>query len=429
MFSIKTQIKLWKILIFLEVINYQVVTVICNDFIGFKFIRDIILLWLVIIVIKRNKFKLNKIILSVCIFFVFIVIAVFKTDSILTSFTFVRRYMAPIVFLITIINFDYMEQDIYDNLLKYLLNLFAIFSVWGIFQAYVLGPSFLIKIGYPTKFSYAYNAVTLKDSFYFGNLGIQRVVGTISNSNACALILGCVLLSITLSYKKVVKTKFDIVKLICIFLAYILTFSRANILAFIIVAIFMVWKYVPHKRIISLVSLVAALGFLVLFVIQDESGITHKLVNWVVNSLTFKESSVAGRGDIWKDALNGVMHNPLGLGFGYTGANVLGVAKVYYCENSYLAIAIDLGIMGFVAFLLFIGAIIGANYKYRKKCPVEYKIIQAILLYAGIAFMFSNHIYDKEADMIIYFLIGITMQLMSKRKEYDIVALTNIKEG
>lgn len=422
MLSVKIQVSLWKILILLEIINYQIVTILCNDFMPFKFLRDVLLLLIVFITFSRGSIKINKLFIAIVLFFIAVTLNIFRTTEIGISVTFLRKYFSPLLLLVALMNSKFIDEKIFNNFMGYLLNIFCITSIWGIFQAYILGPSFLIEIGYPTKFSYAYNAVTLKDSFYFGNLGIQRVVSTVSNSNVYALVLGSFIVCSIINYKNIIKSKYDLTKLMVVFFAYLLTFSRANILALVIVIIAFGWKYLPKKHILLMIMLGVFIVFVGVYLIQDENGITHKLVNWVINSLMFKESSSAGRVGIWKDALSAVFDKPMGYGFGYVGAyaQMNNMEKLYHCENSYLAIAIDMGIIGLLLFINIFISIFSSLRKYRKNKRVEVKMIKAIILYMSVTFMFSNHIYDREAMMIIFAILGIILNMIGKEKTNEV---------
>lgn len=415
MFSTRMQVNLWKIYIVLEIINYQIVTILCNDFIVLKLLRDALLMLIFAVSFSKGKIKPTKIYLGILVWSIFIGLAVLRTDSLTVSLTYLRKYLSPVIFLISIFNTDIVDEKVYAGLLKFLLNVFFVFSIWGIFQAFILGPSFLIKLGYPTKFSNVYKTTALKDSFYFGNLGIQRVVGTLSNANVCAGILGVTLIAIVFNYKKVITSKWEFGKLICVALGYLLTFSRANFLALIIVAIIIMWKYIPKKTLIVFAGILMVGCFVVLYFIQDDSGITHKLVNWVVNSLQFKESSAAGRTGIWGLAVQGIKENPFGMGFGHTGTGVPGhvTGKLYSCENSYFAMALDLGIFGLISFVIYIGTVCAEAIKYRAN-KTQFKQLATILIYVAITYMFSNHIYDRELNMVLVLIVGTTITMMRK---------------
>lgn len=423
--SDKMRMNLYKILITLELINYQVVTILFNDFILFKFLRDILLFIILFNLVwryyKNNSlynlsFKsiiTNHTILFITLFLmIFILLAALRTSSLSAIFVFIRKYLSPILLLISIIYEKNFNEENLNKILTYLFNLIFVLALWGIIQAHILGPKFLIDLGYPTKYSYAYQAITLKDSFYFGNLGIQRVVSTLSNSNVFALILGCSLIVFFLNQNKIILKRVDWIKFLTIVFAYFFTFSRANILAMIIVVILILWRYIPNKKYILCFSISIFLLFFTIYLFQDNNGLTHKLLNWMVSSLTFSESSASGRVAIWLTAFKKVLSNPLGIGFGKVGswAQISGATEFYHCENSYLAITLDLGWLGLICYVCFILFLFINIKRYLKNNKKEVKIITAIIFYLMIAFMFSNHIYDKEAICIIYFLIGMLIK-------------------
>ena len=401
----------WCALIVLTLINYQVVVILFNDFLLLKFLRDIILIYIIIQTFLQKPCIKNTYFLCLLILLCVMIPATMRTKNLGTAVVNLRRYLFPVGVLIAARSFAFMQRKDYISILRFLLNLTAILSLWGIFQAYVLGDRFLIKMGYPTMYAYAYKKEMLGYSYYFGNLGIQRVVSTISNSNVCALILGSILITVIFRFKELVRTKWDWVKLACIALAYILTVSRANFLAMLIVGLILIWKYIPFKKYLWGLACAALAVFVVMYFYQDDNGITHKLVNWVVSSLTLKESSAAGRAEIWKVAFEGVKQNPFGIGFGKVGsfAQGSGVQEFYHSENSYLSIALDMGWTGLAGYLIWLGNIAVDARSIKQKAPITTRMVQSLLVYLMITFVFSNHIYDMEAVTLVYFLIGITL--------------------
>ncbi len=59
----------------------------------------------------------------------------------------------------------------------------------------------------------------LYNSFYFGGLGIQRVVATLSSSNICALALGASLLYF-LVWNPIFNVKYEAIMIVCIAVAF-----------------------------------------------------------------------------------------------------------------------------------------------------------------------------------------------------------------
>lgn len=413
-----------KIIIVLLVINYMVITVIFNDNVFLKYLRDIILLIGLFVTTRLKKIAYSRDILPLIIVVLAVFISFFRTEDTTLAFTYARRYLFPILVLV----FMYQIQDswtekIFTNFCKFLLVFFSAISVWGIFQAWVLGDKFLMKIGYNTGYLIAYGTNKLNHSFYFGGLGIQRVVSTVSNCNTLALILGVTLIFFIGCYKKL-QIKWKNMYLILVVAAYILTFSRSNFLGMIVAVVFVLYPYIPHKKVIALTLLVFILSLVVLYFVQGSNGLVYKLVNWANNSLNFTESSAAGRMSRWTDGLNQMMSNPFGKGFGTVGSIARDAGVDFTAaENSYLAMAIDFGIIGMLAYVTFFIVI----YRKFKRCSTKRdgvaidnkglaKSIQAIVVYLLVSMFFSNYIYGMEAISIIYIYIGVASAICFKNK-------------
>ncbi|MGN0374717.1 MAG: O-antigen ligase family protein [Butyrivibrio sp.] len=417
------RIFLLKFLIVVLTINYMVITIIFKDMILLKYLRDIVLILTILICLSNKEFMFTRKSLVFVVILMFFVIAMFRADSLSMGVACLRRYIFPLGVLFAVTRMESLKKEVnYKSFLKFILIFFAIISIWGVFQAWVLGDEFLMKLGYPTMYLNQYKRVMLKYSFYFGGLGIQRVVSTISNSNICGLILGSSLLFLISCYPYIpVSRKFKNIFLIAIGVGYLLTFSRSNLLALVFVALFIAFKYIPYKKQMILVLMGVISAGVILFAVQGSDGLVYKLLEWIKSSLNLTDTSVAGRSDIWSEALQTIIQNPLGLGFGHVGSIAIEAGAKYYvsCENSYLAMAIDFGIAGA---LLYIGFMVYLINDFRKKAKIykkngdifRYRISkggQSVIIYLMIVMFFSNHIYDMEAVAIIYAYVGIAFIL------------------
>lgn len=415
MLSKKSELTVFKAIIILLLINYQVVTIVCNDFVIFKFLRDILLFVVFVNILANSQGykRVNKLSFAIVAFVVLLVVVSIANENVGTSVVFLRRYLFPLLMLLALLWSTKYTYEGYLDLMRFIFNILFILSLWGIFQAYVLGDTFLMDLGYPSSYSYSYKRITLKMSYYFGGMGIQRVVSTLSNTNVLAVILGTAVIYFITLKDEILKKKYDIIKLVIIVGAYVLTFSRANFLAILIVGIILIWKYVPYKKAIVICVGGALFAFMMLYFVQDSSGITHKLVNWVVESLQFKESSASGRTQIWKEAFEAVKNNPFGIGFGKVGsyADDTNVGEFYHSENSYLAIALDLGWLGLFVYLCIVVALVFLLIKTKTMVGKRNtRAGLAIILYLLIVMMFSNHIYDMEVMTFVFLLIGVQIK-------------------
>lgn len=417
------RIFLLKLLIVILTVNYMVITIILNDMTILKYSRDILLLILFGISMACSGMTVKRQSLFFVLMAGFGVLALLRADSMSLGVACFRRYVFPIgLFIVTsrlkAITYDKKFKDF----LKFVLVFFTIISAWGVFQAWILGDEFLMNLGYPTAYLNQYKRVMLKHSFYFGGLGIQRVVSTISNANICGLIFGSSLLFLISGYKLIpFSTKTKIALLTIILAGYVLTFSRSNFLALMAVVFLLAFKYIPYKKQIFLAGVALAGVGVLLFVVQGSDGIIYKIFEWVQDSLNLTDTSVAGRSGIWTEALNLIKENPFGLGFGHVGSIAMEAKAQHYvsCENSYLAMAIDFGIIGA---LVYISSMIFMVYKLgrmSKRCKADGNIAvhrickggQSIIVYLMIVMFFSNHIYDMEAVAIIYAYAGIAMSI------------------
>ena len=413
-----------KSIVVILILNYMVITIIFNDATVLKYLRDILLVGLLAFCILKNriKFKETEIIILLFVF----MLGVAFVNTIASgggggiAIKAMRRYVFPLGIFIVMSNIGNVDKKRWISFIKFFMIFIGVVSLWGIFQAYALGDTFLMNLGYDTRYSYAYQKITLAPSFYFGNLGIQRVVSTISNSNVCGLILGFSFVFLLMCYSEI-KNRYKNIFILIIFVGYILTFSRSNFVALGVIVLWKVWEYIPYKKWILSVGGFLVLACMGMAVIQGEDGIIYKLIKWVMESLTFKESSAAGRSSIWLEAIDKIIEKPLGNGFGMVGslAREAGVVNYLHCENSYLALAVDCGIHGLVIYMIIIYSLFkrlaerkklfkkSGNISYTKICIAG----QALIVYFLIAMFFSNYIYDMEVVTLLYMFIGIGLNL------------------
>ncbi len=430
------RIFLLKLLIVILTINYMVITIIFNDMTILKYLRDIILVAMLGICVAGSGLTIKRQSIFYALIGVFCIIALLRADSMSLGVACFRRYIFPIGVFIAVTKMRKLAKEReFKDFLKFVLVFFAIISVWGVFQAWVLGDEFLMNLGYPTAYLNQYKRVMLKHSFYFGGLGIQRVVSTISNSNICGLILGSSMLFLISGYKILpFSKKMKITLLIAIAAGYLLTFSRSNFLALLFVAVFIAFKYIPYKKQIFLAGIALVGVGILLLVIQGSDGIIYKLLEWVQDSLNLTDTSVAGRSGIWTEALKAIKDNPMGLGFGHVGSIAIDAKASYYlsCENSYLAMAIDFGIIGaliYVSFMIWIIYHLGCK---ARRCramgnTTAYRICkggQSVMIYLMIVMFFSNHIYDMEAVAIVYAYAGIALSVGGQNENNSILFAT-----
>ena len=407
-----------ELLIILLAINYMIVEIILKSNFVLSCLRDILLVSLLILTVRKIKVTISKPFYCVIIFMILAALALCHTNSLATGIIAIRRYYFPILFLFCISNIDIDNNNHY--IICFMVKLLALLSAWGIFQADILGDSFLRKIGYPLVYSYAYGRDMLYNSFYFGNLGIQRVVSTFSSSNIYGLCSGIVLIASIILYEYI-NIKCKNILIILILAGYILSFSRSNFLALLVIFIVYLRKYIPHKKIVYFSITVLIIALIIWGIIQGNSGVLYKISTWIVNTFAGRESSSAARSGIWKAAFMESVKHPLGLGYGHVGAlanSDLATSQVYSSENSYLTIALDMGWLGTFLYIFFLASLVKVLIRYsimfnnksdyygNRLCVCGY----TILIYLSIVMLFSNHIQDMETICFAYLFAGIALQ-------------------
>lgn len=408
-------------LIVLLVINYMVITIMLHDNFIFKYARDVILLFLMLFVFTRhntNRILKNRLlIIFILLFSLMFFVGILKSDSLSVVLVVLRKYYFPLGVLLVVANINFYKN--FNRLTQFFLMFFGVISFFGLFQAFILGDSFLRNIGYPVVYSYSYGREMLYNSYYFGGLGIQRVVATLSSSNTCALILGVVLIFLITSDEFVVLKHKKMYYLLILF-GYLGTFSRSNFLALIMIFLFVGCKYVPYKKQLLFGCMTVCVFALAVGVYQGSSGFLYKILLWIQSSLNFSESSAAGRSEIWAFALEYALENPLGIGLGHVGSVAFnaGLGEIILsAENSYLTIALDTGIIGllcYVGMMLTLLNILKINsHKLKNIGDVRgYRIClssRIVLIYTMIVMFFSNHIQNMEAMSIVYAIVGVAI--------------------
>lgn len=407
-----------EIFIFLLLINYMFITVILHDNFAVKYLRDFFLIILFgYLIFSRKKIRFSNETIFAIIFLFIGLISVFKATTVSTGINCFRRYLFPLVLLFIVSNIKTVSN--FNKFNKFLFVLMTILCLWGIIQADILGDIILRKLGYPVTYSYGYKRDMLYNSYYFGGLGIQRVVSTLSSSNIFALITGMFLIYFIFNYKYI-NVKHRDICLVIIIAAYILSFSRANFLAMLIILLLWLRKFIPHKRKVRFFILFLIIAISIYGIIQGNNGLIAKLLNWVKLSFTFKEDSAAGRTGIWFDAFKAVLRHPFGMGYGHSGG--MGDQNIpnniiYPAENSYLTIALDTGWLGLIMYLLFLLNLLHRFWKNSTRFKhlendLGYRINKCafiILSYLMIAMFFSNHIQDMETVCIAFLFAGLAI--------------------
>lgn len=363
--------------------------------------RDFLLLISIIFVLyaKNGKIKIGRYGGIIIFVSVWILIFTFLSDRFGFALNLARTYIIPMLIYFFVININFSEAS-----LKKIENIFVcmgcVLAVYGIFQAFVLGDSFLVKLGYPST-----NGHLRSNGFYIsGFYGIQRVNSTFVYPNVCGIYFGIVLLllSLKLNERKIYKVFFAIV-----LTGLVTTFSRSAILGTIIGMIILHRKKLLRFRIngkyILYLMLFVTMGFLLDRIILD-GRVINMIQSSIMSTLNITDSSAAKHLQDLVEPLLIIFHNPFGLGFGHNGPNVLSMyGKANLVESSIYLLAYDFGWIGAIVYVLpYISEVI----KCRGNSDMK-SISGAVCALVLFTYILLPNVQNYEVIFFVYLFIGI----------------------
>lgn len=396
----KTQKTLINILLIILPYHYLVFSILLSKFSFLTVYRDIIILVILVLDLYKTRLKEKKFDLFLLMLILILFIYACESDIFPNSFTILRVYIAPIALLFSCSHMEYNDVDL-KKILKICVINGIIISIYGIFQAYILGANYLIKLGYPTN----WYGGTLSASLYLSNYGsssigrgIQRVISTFSAANMCCFYLSCILIFVTQLYrlkKDWIETKIYNFFVIIVSLAIILTFSRSCWLGLIVFILYIISKLKKVKRNHIIYVLVASVVFLFLLVFAGNVRIVQGIIHIIESSFSGKDTSVLSHASTIENAIEIIKSNFWGLGLGKSGPRAINYGFNNLVESSYLLMCFELGIPGSVLyFLMYILLLI------KKNTNV---ITRLLLLFVMIGFF--NIPYIQEYECMAIFVI------------------------
>lgn len=392
------------ILIIYMPLHYYLCDIILKNSQVDNILRDIVIVFLFVIHLYKYGLKTSKIglliaIIAIIMFFQSIVSVVNGNPYAINS---LRTYVVPslLYFIVKDLKIDCKKAK---KLLYYLLVEMALIGIWGLFQAFVLGDSFLVRIGYPTVEGH------LGASYYInGYYGHQRSVGTFISANYCGLILAIfILLAVSLDYYR--KKKIGNVIIICLAISLVATISRSSILALAIAIVYYVffeWK-ISAKTIVKILTVIFA-GMVIIIIVDRFAlnGMLSKMViDGVSSALSFNDASSRKHMMDLFEPINTVLENFFGTGFGNNGPMVLSKVKdAYNVESSIYLMMLETGaVFGLLYYIPFIRCIVMAPFSSLKRK----KVSATVVLLVFITFIFLPNVQCFEILFYVYIALGV----------------------
>ena len=135
-------------------INYMVFNILLKKIPYIKFLKDFLMIVLLMIIgakliskglkVKRQFLAVTATIFGICLIVAF---RILSSSNMMDSLYTTRLLIVPLLFCLGYVCFPISEKETI-NIFRTLFFLTVVLAVWGIFQAFILGDSFLIKLDY-----------------------------------------------------------------------------------------------------------------------------------------------------------------------------------------------------------------------------------------------------------------------------------------
>lgn len=365
-------------------INYMVFNILLKRIHLIKYLKDFIIIGLILVAIvtafTKGQFKVKKkdsvAFLSAVGIGMVVLIRIITSSSIPDSLYTTRLLIVPLLFYF-LYNIKAVSEVQIVKIYRVLFYLCVILAIWGIFQAFLLGDSFLIKLNYKG------NTGRLSSGFYIsGFRGIQRVTSTFAAPNIYALFSNSMfLLLISVKDELNINRKKFISGILVILLSSILTFSRSGWLGLGIGVLYYVLK--NHKISKSQIKyfLIGGIFLLILtgYIIIVNENIYIAFSKLILKTFNRTDASLIGHMDSFISTMKMIFSNPFGYKWlGYSGPRTrLGIIN-YNVESSYLLMGLELGIIGVIFYTTFFIGILYSKPKNKYTTGIQSAIFTTI---------------------------------------------------
>ena len=368
-------------LIVLMPLHYVVFSLLLSNYKVLSLWRDAFIVLLLILSCKGGKLKLNRTAKLISLVCGMVLLFVFTNISGL-SINVARTYIFPMLVYLPVSRMKFSENEL-DGMVRTLWVVTVIIAIYGIVQAYVLGPSFLINLGYSST-----NGRLTSSSFYImNNWSQQRITGTFVSPNNCGCYFAMALIVLyNLRGRNKLKAWIYFSGLAIIVLALIGTLSRSAWVG-CIVGLLITKKKIDKRKNIQrgfvIVLLVVAVIYIVdRFVLGGRIGaIALQHVN---NTVQRSDSSMIFHIKQLYEPFIELIYLPFGYSFGTNGSFALQglpISEVHLVESSIYTIGYEFGILLTSLFFLPYASIIVHSGKNSEGKAVKGIAICLLLIY------------------------------------------------
>ena len=353
-----------------------------NSYILLSAWKEVILLGSILHLIKNYKkinFKLHNIDYFIFAYFFISIIVSLINHITLKQLIWGLRYdfeMFLIYYIFRLLDFDFKYLI---KLLKYLIPITLLVSIFALMQVFVLPKDFLTLFGYQIG-EWIPNSQSLPA---YQQIGISEIIRSQSFLAGPNQLGSFILIPIVLIFscyeqiKKIHPEYLIILTQIIAIVALLLTYSRSAYLALVIAAfLFLILKFLRNKIIqITLVLLFFIISIFLTFFAPKYSE------NNFVNNYILHQASSFERQNRYKSNFEILKKNPTGLGLGTSGLAAYRSKseqdKSIVPENWFIQVGIESGWIGLIIYLIII---IGLIINFAKKAKNNFSKAALIIL-------------------------------------------------
>jgi hypothetical protein len=251
--------------------------------------------------------------------------------------------------------------------------------------------------------------------------GLKRFASIFANpldfSASTVVALSILLALITYKTKQftIAPSTIETIGLLASFICILFAASRASFVSYFLVFYFYAWFIKQHKILLYFHLLLLITIILFLYFLEGD------LYDYVVNTISFENTSSLGHLVEWANGIDAMITKPLGMGLGESGRVSVALKENVGGENQLIIIGVQTGVFGLLLYLTITVSIIKEGIKNLKLATAQHwKIILAVVLFK-IGLIIP--LFTAEIDSYIYvsyitwFLTGYMINIIQSPKE------------
>ncbi len=232
---------------------------------------------------------------------------------------------------------------------------------------------------------------------------VFSIVGSPNILGSLMVLIIPVAISLFFSESKILKKLFFAAAVLAMSATLIFTSSRSAWIGFVVALAVYFW--LKDKRFIFALLIIIAAAYIFVPTVASR-------VNYLLSPEYMISSAAGGRIARWTIGIEALKQNPVfGLGLGQFGGAVAQNFKIpnaFYVDNYFLKIAVEMGLVGFAAFCVFIYNIIAWGLRSVTRITNEVNRSMAQGLYAGLIGVIVPNLFENVFEvpmMLAYFSI------------------------